>query len=105
MAKLNSIYMADTPSETDTYLTGNADLLVTLEEIPSKLAEFGLNGELHIEFDDYPDSQNDQRLIVSIHAKGEPSRLMDALESFDEGWWLDQLPEVGSRVCIVLRFQ
>lgn len=105
IAGLSSIYTVANPAEVHIFLMENVELLETLQIIPLKMREFGLNGELHLELDQYPDSEDDRRLIVSVHSDADPDAMGNALDEFDEGWWLDHLASVGSRICTVLRFQ
>ena len=102
---LNAVYSIADESAVAAYLSEHVDLVDILLNIPSKLREYSLEGRLALAHEIYPDSIDDEQLVISIFTHEEPEIAQPKLERFDEEWWLERTAETRVRVCILLRFE
>jgi len=88
----------------DQFLTANNFLVDLLCTVAVKLEEHLLRCELFLEVISYPDSIDDKQLVVSVRTDMSDDDADDALEKFDDDWWLDNLHRAQGKVCVVLEF-
>ncbi len=105
IGNLNAVYSIADESAVAVYLSENADLVDILLSIPSKLREYGLEGRFALAHEIYPDSLDDEQLVISMFTHEDPEVAQPKLERFDEEWWLERTAEARVRVCILLRFE
>ena len=88
----------------DDFLLDNSFLVDLLCTVAVKLEEHLLECELFLEVISYPDSVDDKQLVVSVRADMSDEDTDDALDRFEDDWWLDNLHRAQGKVCIVLEF-
>jgi hypothetical protein len=91
--------------EVEKYLDENPFLVPLLAEAGRILPRHFPDATLRLEVVIDPEVPNEKQLVLSIAPRLPAPEALAVLRRFDEGWWLDRLPEAQDRLAITLTFE
>jgi hypothetical protein len=100
---LEKLYTFRRPAEISEYIDALPFLVPLLVEAYDKIGEyFGPQPEVILEVVTDPEAIDDRQLVAFIQTGLDPTEVLNRLDRFDEGWWLDASHRSHGKLCIHL---
>ena len=103
VAELQALYHIPDPEPVEAFLTGRADLLPYLVEIPERVRDVAGPIPFTLMLEHHEDPEEDfEYLVVTARVPGTVDSHMELLNAFDDTWWLDVPADVCAAVVVTV---